>query len=124
MFNHINLTKNETDFFIKNLGQQETKVHLIKRKFIGKELAGLGGIVFRYGFLPSFFLVVSQKYRNMGIGQEISARVFGEWGKKPLFLTVPVGNKPAIHIYEKFGFAKISQWRQIRGQKMQLMFRL
>ncbi len=122
-FNYVELTHEEKSFFEKWLSQKEEKVHLIKRVLSGEELVGMGGVIFRYLILPSFFLVVSEKHRNRGHGKMLLRQVLEAWGRKPLFLTVPEGNLPAIHIYEKAGFIRVIPWRKIRGRKMLLMLK-
>lgn len=123
MFNSIKLGNDEKLLFKKLLSQTESEVALLEKVSKNNELVGIAGVIYRYVFLPSFFLMVSEKHENKGFGKQLTKKVLNSWNK-PLFLTVPVGNKPAIHIYEKFGFRKIMPWRRIRGNKMQLMLKL
>ncbi|MCR4368735.1 MAG: GNAT family N-acetyltransferase [archaeon] len=123
MFNRITFSAEERKLIMDELCQQEEKAALVEREFCGGKLCGIGGVIFRHIFFPSFFLVVGKKFQNKGIGQKLTSMVLEKW-RKPLLLTVPIDNKAAMHIYEKAGFRRIAPWRKLRGKKMVLMAKI
>ena len=123
LFNAVELSGEEKSLFMELLGQKESRAFLVKRVFEGKNLAGIGGVIFRYWFIPSLFVLVKGESQGKGFGKLLVKKVLDEWGGKPLLLTVPVEHRAALHIYEKYGFRKISGWRKLRGKEMVLMLR-
>ncbi|MGT2930243.1 N-acetyltransferase family protein [Streptococcus dentasini] len=65
------------------------------------------------GWSGDLFLAVAKDYRGYGLGQTLLELVL-DWAQETqlleqLELTVQVRNKPALHLYRKFGFEIVSR---------------
>lgn len=74
-------------------------------------LIGYGGFHILYDEAEILTLAVDPKARNRGVGSMLLDYFFGIWREnnvKKVFLEVKVTNKPAISLYEKYGFKIIA----------------
>jgi len=68
-------------------------------------------------------LVVDPKYFRQGIAAQLITFIFDEYNSKVFNVETGAANKPAIQLYEKFGFKEIKQWdtnhgvRKVRFEK-------
>ena len=51
------------------------KVSLLEEEYDGADWIGMAGIIMRYGFIPSLFVCVNEKYRKLGWGTRLVQRV-------------------------------------------------
>lgn len=71
------------------------------------EIAGCSGYTDSFGEANIDNVVVAERYRGRGVAQRLLGELIrrgGERGIRSFTLEVRVGNRTAIHIYEKFGF--------------------
>ena len=79
----------------------------IEYECINSTIAGIGGL--REG--NHLFLIVRKPYQNRGLAQKLLQKVIQKAKKNNnshIQLTVFKTNEAAIHIYEKYGFRKVS----------------
>ena len=84
------------------------------------ELAGLTGIRLQYGFIPSVFIVVKDKYQGMGLGNKLVEKNVSFARKQYDLLTLATWDRKeyeaAIHLYNKHGFRIFNK----RGGQMRM----
>lgn len=76
----------------------------------GNEILGYISFTFIIDEISICNVAVSQKYRNQGIASKLINFLFDfsrENGVKRIFLEVRESNRPAISLYEKFGFVQV-----------------
>jgi GNAT superfamily N-acetyltransferase len=75
------------------------------------ELAGLTGIRIQYGFIPSLFIVVKEKYQGKGFASRLLGKNIAYARMKYSFLSLDTWQRPeydtALHIYKKHGFMPV-----------------
>ncbi len=96
-------------------GEKNPDSFIEKREYHRKKLIGIAGVMKRYKFLPSFFLVIHPKWQGKGIGTKLAQECIKKWDS-PAFLTVAKDNVAAKTVYKKLGFHKVCNWRKIRGK--------
>jgi len=65
-------------------------------------------------------IAIGEKFRGMGLGEELLEKSIEEMklnGISSILLYVNVNNQPAIRLYEKIGFRKTNEVKDICGQK-------
>lgn len=76
------------------------------------DIVGCASVLFGYGDADLLHVVVAVNERRKGFGENLLKAVFNECVEKgvaKLFLEVRKSNEPAIKLYSKHGFKKISE---------------
>ena len=75
---------------------------------VDNEIVGAVGIS---GLFHSSSIQIHEKFRNKGLGQELLGQIVHaskSMGCKKIFLEVRISNNPAIELYNKSGFKRVS----------------
>ena len=99
------------DAFTDAIGNEFHRIFCLKRKGEGEnELLGYIGWAVVYGEAEITNVAIDKKFRGHGYGNvlmEKAIAVIEKEDNKNVFLEVRAGNKPAIGLYDKFGFKEI-----------------
>lgn len=80
---------------------------------IEDKIIACGMAVFESDYLGIFDISVSEEYRNQGYGNQLIKDMLSigkEYGAKNVYLQVMTNNKPALKLYNKFGFKEKYQY--------------
>jgi len=117
----LNVELDEISQFFNSLGREKELVMMTAEAVMAcdfvagtrsqGELAGLTGIRTQYGFIPSLFIVVKEKYQGLGLGHKLLETNISYARKKYNFLSLDTWQRPeydaALHIYKKHGFRPV-----------------
>jgi len=86
--------------------EMATKSEFIVGVRCNDKLAGIGGLIKSYGFVPVLWIVVKQQFQRRGIGTEILQRIIAYAMKNYSFLILSTRKeiKAAFNLYLKNGF--------------------
>ncbi len=88
------------------------KVIVVRKKVDGKTV-GCGYGAIELGYIGIFDIIVDQKYRGEGYGQDIMDGILSAANDDKIehaYLSVVVGNSPAENLYRKMGFKEIYRY--------------
>jgi len=80
-----------------------------------QDLAGVVEINHNDDFTHVQSLVVDPKFFRQGIAQKLMRFILNSYDTKLFIVETGVENKPAIALYEKFGFIEVKQWDTNHG---------
>jgi GNAT superfamily N-acetyltransferase len=113
-----NISYEQIQPFFDSLGKEEKELLGIPLNYVlsadyicgvkvGDELAGIGGYIKSYRFVPSSFDVVASKFQGKGIGNELHKRRLEFARKHYSYAVSSVGNpethQASLHLYYKHG---------------------
>ena len=103
---------------IKDLIDSDKKTALVAREISAEDPVGYVGVTITLDEAEIGNICVSGKYRRTGVGRLLMTELLSRLraaGVKQVFLEVRDNNVPAIALYEKIGFKKISERRDYYG---------
>lgn len=103
---------------IKDLIDSDKKIALVAKEISVEDPVGYVGVTVTIDEAEIGNICVSGKYRRTGVGRLLMNELLSrlrEMGVKQVFLEVRDNNAPAIALYEKTGFEKISVRRDYYG---------
>lgn len=136
--NRVCLPENYTYFFFQTILRNYPKTFLVAEvdgKIVGYIMCRVERILSkfeRFKFKKAGHVIsiaVLPEYRNRGIASSLLGKAMdalkNEYGCEEVFLEVRVSNSPAISLYEKLGFSKVSTSRRyyLDGEDAYIMAR-